>query len=316
MRPDEHKAKDSRKYQARKKNQGDSSAAEIAQARRKAVKANDRGTGIAAIRRRNGDFVQETEEEKEERKALQAKYSKRGIATNYDRYEEETEQDRIERDAELGIDRETTDLVTMLEDIDEGGSTLFKFKDEQLFSGEQKQTLHKNMLQVDFQSFIPVLESIDTQQLLGLTEADSDLVDDMLNYHPVVPDKPIVPAFNKNAKGYVIFNKQQQQQPIRNVAPEVDGIYLRNDGSNHPVMNAISSNKSVNPSSNTVEKKPKENQVTDDLDELLAIDHQKNEEPLKKATLPKPGSIKKKPVIAVHEDSKDDEAWLDDLLDE
>lgn len=32
------------------------------------------------------------------------------------------------------------------------------------------------MLQVDFQSFLPVLESIDTQQLLGLTEADSDLV--------------------------------------------------------------------------------------------------------------------------------------------
>ncbi len=30
----------------------------------------------------------------------------------------------------------------------------------------------------------------------------------------------------------------------------------------------------------------------------------------------KPGSIKKKPGIAVHEDSKDDEAWLDDLLDE
>lgn len=94
MRPDEHKAKDSRKYQARKKNQGDSSAAEIAQARRKAAKANDRGTGIAAIRRRNGDFVQETEEEKEERKALQAKYSKRGITANYDRYEEETEQGR------------------------------------------------------------------------------------------------------------------------------------------------------------------------------------------------------------------------------
>lgn len=145
MRPDEHKAKDSRKYQARKKNQGDSSTAEIAQARKKAAKANDRGTGIAAIRRRNGDFVQETEEEKEERKALQAKYSKRGIATNYDRYEEETEQgrrivwirkkeigvilkkwltvDRIERDAELGIDRETTDLVTMLEDI---GMKFFK----------------------------------------------------------------------------------------------------------------------------------------------------------------------------------------------
>lgn len=59
--------------------------------------------------------------------------------------------DALERDAELGIDRETTDLVSMLEekgnirqfelvlvwllihDTEEGSSTFFKFKEEKLF---------------------------------------------------------------------------------------------------------------------------------------------------------------------------------------
>lgn len=62
----------------------------------------------------------------------------------------------LERDAELGIDRETTDLVTMLEEkgilqhlfleeectkivnVDEGSSSFFKFKEEQLFETNQK----------------------------------------------------------------------------------------------------------------------------------------------------------------------------------
>jgi hypothetical protein len=140
MRPDEHKAKESRKYQVRKKQQGDHAAAEIAEARRKAAKAKDRGVGITAIRRRNGDLNEETEEEREERKKMQAKYSRRKLVSNYDRYEEETEQgiiykgntciktyfffslDRFEKDAELGIDRETTDLVSMLENTGKSSS--------------------------------------------------------------------------------------------------------------------------------------------------------------------------------------------------
>ncbi|PHZ15345.1 uncharacterized protein RHIMIDRAFT_272155 [Rhizopus microsporus ATCC 52813] len=146
MRPDEHKAKESRKYQVRKKQQGDHAAAEIAEARRKAAKAKDRGVGITAIRRRNGDFNEETEEEREERKKMQAKYSRRKLVSNYDRYEEETEQDRLEKDAELGIDRETTDLVSMLENTEEGSSTFFKFKEEQLFEKDimqQKQNVRE-----------------------------------------------------------------------------------------------------------------------------------------------------------------------------
>jgi hypothetical protein len=93
MRPDEHKSKESRKYQARKKLAGDSSAAEIADARKKAAKARDKGMGITAIRRRNGDWV-ETEEQIEERKLRQAKFSKRKLVSNASRYEEETEQGR------------------------------------------------------------------------------------------------------------------------------------------------------------------------------------------------------------------------------
>lgn len=91
MRPDEHKSKESRKYQQRKKQAGDNSAAEIAEARKRAARARDKGVGMGAIRRRNGDFV-ETEEEIEERKIRQAKFSRRKIESNQSRYEEETEQ--------------------------------------------------------------------------------------------------------------------------------------------------------------------------------------------------------------------------------
>lgn len=92
MRPDEHKSKESRKYQARQKLKGDTSAAEIAEARKKEAKARDRGLGIAAVMRRNADPQEETEEEKEERKLRQAKFSRRKLVSNADRYKEETEQ--------------------------------------------------------------------------------------------------------------------------------------------------------------------------------------------------------------------------------
>lgn len=92
MRPDNHKAKESRRYQARKKKEGDTEAADVAEARRKAAKARDRGLGQAAVMRRNADPSEETEEEKEERKAHQAKFARRKLETNADRYKEVTEQ--------------------------------------------------------------------------------------------------------------------------------------------------------------------------------------------------------------------------------
>ena len=91
MRPDQHKSKESQRYQARKKQSGDSSAAEVAEARRRNNRARDRGEGTAAIRRRNGDWV-ESEEDREERRLQQAKFSRRKIESNANRYLEETEQ--------------------------------------------------------------------------------------------------------------------------------------------------------------------------------------------------------------------------------
>ncbi|KAI8359882.1 hypothetical protein EDC96DRAFT_553868 [Choanephora cucurbitarum] len=289
MRPDQHKSKESRRYQARKKQSGDSSAAEVAEARRRTNRARDRGEGVAAIRRRNGDWV----EDREERKLQQAKFSRRKIESNVNRYIEETEQESLERDAELGIDRETTDLVDLLENTEEGTSTFFKFKEEQLLDHQ----LNKSMLALDFNQLSTTLESYDTVNLLGLDDDDRELVENAFHEQPVVLDKPIVPAFSKNAKGYVLF-KSQQIKP--NVISETDGIYLRNDGSNHrPTM------KQPSPTKISLPEK-------DDLDELLALDQKK--EPV--APLPKPGSIKKPsvPVKQQPKESVDDEAWLDDIL--
>ncbi|KAI8375439.1 hypothetical protein BD560DRAFT_367835 [Blakeslea trispora] len=310
MRPDQHKSKESRKYQTRKKQSGDSSAAEVAEARRKAAKARDRGEGVAAIQRRNGDWI-ESEEDREERKLRQAKFSKRKIESNVDRYREETEQEALERDIELGIDRETTDLVDLLENTEEGTSTFFKFKEEQLSDQDAAAAsqLNKNMLALDFSLLDSTLASYDTIHLLGL-EADRALVEDAMHQPPVVLDKPIVPAFSKNAKGYVLFKSQQQAKP--NVISEADGIYLRNDGSNHRPATSPSVKQLL------AAKEPEK----DDLDELLALDQKKKESvPINKAptepatALPKPGSIKKPSVIQPKpKESGDDEAWLDDLL--
>ncbi|KAI8647028.1 hypothetical protein BD408DRAFT_409081 [Parasitella parasitica] len=305
MRPDEHKARESRKYQQRKKQVGDSSAAEVAEARKREARARDKSLGMNAIRRRNGDFV-ETEEEIEARKKLQAKFSRRKLESNLSRYEEESEQDALERDAELGIDRETTDLVSMLEETEEGSSTFFKFKQEKLFesTSNPQDMMSRNILQLDFNMFENTLQFYDTDLLLGMSD-EKELTQTALNQHPVVLDKPIVPSFSKNTKGYVLFKSQQLAKP--NIISEADGIYLRNDGSNHRVI----------PKDVT---KLDQHQAND-LDELLAL-KQENTSTLsrpqppqtpKKTMLPKPGSIKK---IAVDKDESaiDDEAWLDDLL--
>lgn len=92
MRPDEYKAKASRRYQARKKHQGNTTAAEIAERRRQnAAKARDTGTSIAAIRRRNGELPsiqQQCEESEAIAKERSRKYSRRKIVSNASRYEE------------------------------------------------------------------------------------------------------------------------------------------------------------------------------------------------------------------------------------
>lgn len=123
-------------------------------------------------------------------------------------------------------------------------------------------------------------------------------------------DKPIVPSFSKNAKGYVLFKSQQPAKP--NVISEVDGIYLRNDGSNHRVIpknNTIPTAAVSEPAvSEPVVSEPA---VSDDLDELLALEQKPV--PIKRTALPKPGSIKK-PIKKQEESAMDDEAWLDDIL--
>lgn len=160
MRPDEHKAKESRRYQARKKQQGDATSAEVAAQRRAAAaKARDTGTSIAAIKRRNGELPslqQPRDEQEAELRARSRQFSRRKLVSNQYRYQEMTEQgnkknthdriihpavnnwfspfqkpwhiDEMEQDAEMGADRETTNLVAMLEKNGMDTSLLSKAK--------------------------------------------------------------------------------------------------------------------------------------------------------------------------------------------
>ncbi|KAI8996865.1 hypothetical protein BDB01DRAFT_768774 [Pilobolus umbonatus] len=292
MRPDEHKAKQSRRYQAKKKLQGDTSAAEAEERRREAAKARDRGQGVNAILRRNGQLPELSEEEILERQQKQAKFSRRKLVSNTDRYKEETNEEIMARDVEMGIDRETTDLISMLEEADDNrSSSLFKFKEEQLYEEEVQEDLYRNMLQIDFNLIENVLRDVDIRTSLQMNEVDSKYIQNALEDYPVTLDKPIIPAFSKNGRGYVLFKAQQST-----TTPIKDGIYLRNDGSNHPKPVDVNRQKDT---------------LTDDLDELLAIDNA----PVKKtaATIPQSGSIKK-PAPKKEATVDEDEAWLDDIL--
>lgn len=157
-------------------------------------------------------------------------------------------------------------------------------------------------MHLDFTLCEPALERFDPKALFGLdedgNEEDRALIENMLHEHPVVLDKPIVPSFSKNAKGYVLFKSQQPVKP--NVISEENGIYVRNDR----VIPTMTSKKEPVSSASAVK---------DDLDELLALNPTPAPVPsapkLKKITaLPRPGSIKKEEAVM------DDEAWLDDLL--
>ncbi|KAI9494656.1 hypothetical protein BDB00DRAFT_817708 [Zychaea mexicana] len=269
MRPDEHKKKDSRRYQARKKNQGDATAAEVAERRRQAaVKARDTGTSIAAIRRRNGELpsIQQARESAEATARIKSsKFIRRKIDSNRDRYTEISDQDAMLQDAEMGIDRETTNLVAMLEQQDETepGSTYFKFKDETVDTGLLEQQ-DQSLFHVDFNMYEGILGQIDCRQVLGLSEEDSALVDAAFGEQPLTPTKPIVPAFAKTAQGLVLLN----QKPKSEAATEPsDGIYIRNER-RMPQHNNVSKSSSSSPVTitNTVDDVDDEG-----LDELLAM---------------------------------------------
>ncbi|KAI8377887.1 uncharacterized protein BYT42DRAFT_483803, partial [Radiomyces spectabilis] len=234
MRPDEHKAKDSRRYQQRKKHQGDATAAEIAEARRRSARARDTGTSIAAIRRRNGELPPPSHANSE--KPASSSFSRRKIVSNVDRYKERTLQDELEEDAELGIDRETTNLVAMLDESETSGNAYFKFKEEQMWDNDAivQEDIYRSMLEINFDMFEGDLQALDTSTLLDLRSEDKVMVDTALNQVPVLLEKPIVPAFQKNAKGYVLF-KSPMVTEIKE-SPSQHGIYLRNDGSNHRVI--------------------------------------------------------------------------------
>ncbi|KAG2224666.1 hypothetical protein INT45_007911 [Circinella minor] len=233
MRPDEHKKKESRRYQARKKNQGDTTAAEIAERRKKAAKARDTGTSTAAIRRRNGELpsIQQVRNSQEQAARIKnSQFSRRKLVNNQDRYAEISEQDAMLQDAELGIDRETTDLVSMLgqkqQDETEPGSTYFKFKEEDVDTN-LLENQDQSMFQVNFDLYEGILKQVECRDILGLDEKDTALIDAAFGEQPMMPPKPIVPAFSTTKQGLVLFN---QNKPKVNTNKEtVDGIYLRNE---------------------------------------------------------------------------------------
>jgi hypothetical protein len=91
MRPDEHKSKESRRYQQKKKKEGDTTAAETAEARRRRARANDKGTSVAAIRRRNGElptFHAPSTSADAPPTIKSAQFSRRKVTSNQDRYKE------------------------------------------------------------------------------------------------------------------------------------------------------------------------------------------------------------------------------------
>ncbi|KAI8077847.1 uncharacterized protein BX664DRAFT_44972 [Halteromyces radiatus] len=315
MRPDEHKAKESRRYQQRKKKQGDSTAAEIAEERKRRARANDKGTSIAAIRRRNGELPSTTTQTTFT-SIKTGQFSKRKIINNQDRYKERSLQDDIDQDAELGIDRETTDLVTMLEDAEghlSGGSTYFKFKEEQELSSTYKD---ESLLQVNFDALEKKFQQTETRILLGLSKDDMDVIECAFEQDFIGLQKPLIPAMNKTSQGVILLKSSslEQQQQSKN-----DGIYIRNDRSNQRITP-----KQDERSESNVKLKEDEKE----LDVLLGFESTNNviqdttksttatSTKLVKPSMPKlkvPGSALPKSVIK-NDKSTDDQAWLDDLL--
>ncbi|SAM05020.1 hypothetical protein [Absidia glauca] len=350
MRPDEHKSKESRRYQQKKKKEGDTSASEIAEARRRRAKANDKGTSVAAIRRRNGElptFNAPSTSADTPPTIKAAQFSRRKVTSNQDRYKERSLQDDIDQDAELGIDRETTDLVAMLDDAEghlTGGSTYFKFKEEQELSGANRDEMYRDLLQVDFAALEKKFEQTETRILLGLSTDDVDAIDYAFAQDYIGLDKPLIPATNKTSQGVVMLKSQTPSMAQQQNSKE-DGLYLRNDRQRTlPLKKPQEQNQSVIDSK--VDDKEKE------LDMLLGLGstntrtkQQDLDKTAPRATpspkVPKPGFPKlkgnsqqvetwrDKPNLFDYivpgssspqtgqsktEGTVDDQAWLDDLL--
>ncbi|ORX59826.1 hypothetical protein DM01DRAFT_1381334 [Hesseltinella vesiculosa] len=228
MRPDEHKAKDSRRYQQKKKQQGDNTAASVAEERRHKQKGQDRGTSIAAIRRRNGELPQAASPSDQPQSSQQ--FSRRKITSNTERYSEMSLQDEVDQDAELGIDRDTTDLVAMVETVQEelsmDGTSYFKFKDEQLDAMDQNDQVYRSLLHINLDALAQKCEQIETRDLLGLESDDDDLISSIQEQDWIPLNKPLIPAVTKTRQGTVLFNNAPTKAPSE---LPLDGIYVRNN---------------------------------------------------------------------------------------
>ncbi|KAI8067852.1 hypothetical protein BC940DRAFT_51724 [Gongronella butleri] len=325
MRPDEHKSKDSRRYQQKKKKQGDETAAAVAAERRQRQRENDRGQGVAAIRRRNGETPSRAEldaEQEEQQRQRAAQFSRRKITSNVDRYSELSMQDELEMDAEQGIDRETTDLVAMVEDVQgqlgTQSASYFKFKDEQDKMAQPDQT-YQSLLQIDMDSMGTKCQQIETRDLFCVdpdNEDDADLIDSMYEHDWVALDKPLIPTMNKTRQGTILF-----QTPVKHEASPTDGIHIRN----------------ATPQFTKQKVETPKNDQDDELDALLELKNGPVPQaaikpatpappvppvphtPVKKVTqrLKVPGSsVNKQQSASIPKNGKssDDQAWLDDLL--
>ncbi|CAO3669220.1 unnamed protein product [Umbelopsis ramanniana] len=359
MRPDEHKAKASRRYQSKHKKQGETEAADIALARRQAAKAKISGNSIAAIRRRNGEFEQPTATKPAEPESPQQetrRFSRRKIASNRDRYEEITDEDQILQDAEMGIDRETTELVNMLEgqELKNSGdnTTFFKFKDEEWLDdeglqSEKEQELYQSLLQLDLTELEGVISRIPYRSMMGISESDS-FVPEFPDNERSRNDKPIVPGFIKNARGLVLF-KKTTAEPKQEA---LDGITIRNDGSNHEKVEAAkkaqqeqqrahgppgpmneTKNKlatSVSKIGNSQNQEQRQQQTTqqhsqyeDDLDSLLnqGSPADRSDVQSSKLSLKRPSGLKKIPMRPMPKSKQQpskqdsDDAFLDEMLE-
>ncbi|KAH8548739.1 hypothetical protein BGW37DRAFT_504801 [Umbelopsis sp. PMI_123] len=358
MRPDEHKAKTSRRYQNKHKKQGDTTAADIAQARRLAAKAKVSGSSIAAIRRRNGEFDQPTIAatiESETQPQEPRRFARRKIASNRDRYEEMTVEDQIMQDAEMGIDRETTELVNMLEgqELKNSGdnTTFFKFKEEEWLDDEglqsdKEQELYKSLLQLDLTELEAVISRIPYRSIVEIPESDT-FVTEFPDNNRSRNDKAIIPGFVKNERGLVLF-KKPADPPKQEVQ---DGIMIRNDRSNHEkvevatgkaqqhlklhqahgLQSPITETKnklaslSISGNSKNQEQQLKTQQHTqyeDDLDSLLNRGSPADRSDVQNAkpSLIRPSGLKKIPIRHLPKPRKSqtqdsDDAFLDEMLE-
>ncbi|GAB5586657.1 hypothetical protein Unana1_01557 [Umbelopsis nana] len=139
--------------------------------------------------------------------------------------------------------------------------------------------------------------------------------------------KPIVPGFIKNARGLVMFKK-----PVDHPKPEVEGIMIRNDGSNHVKVDAAkkAQQKTIVSQSPMAETKDptlrlpsgvQHSQYEDDLDSLLNEESppdragvQSTKQHMKRPTALKKIPIKSIPKTKPNRSADTDDAWLDEML--